>query len=248
MFGDYLINAKTKPKSSEEIDQLITGNQKLNEFLSGGFKRGLIYELQGQSLTGKSYFLNGLLYNNIPRERILFIDTNSSFCYDNLIGHKEYATFKTNIDHIENILDLKDLLNYFQELHRKAEIGSYSFIIIDSLSLIANKSSNKDDEIVKEFNNLILSVVSKFNVGFIYTSTCRLKDKILYDFKDLNIKTPLSKEMESNLLGNLIFLHDYTLYFVGGSYSFNLNGIKNRKYFIKIKKEKGHPIDILVEL
>jgi archaellum biogenesis ATPase FlaH len=181
MFGNYLTNAKTMFKSSTEIDYLITGNNKINEFLSGGFKRGLIYELQGQSLTGKSCFLNSLLYNNFSEGKILFIDTNSSFSYDNLMGHKDYATMKSKIDHIDNIFDFKDLLIYLQDLYTKEELKSYSFIIIDSLSLIANKFTNRDDDIVKEFNNLILSVVSKFNVGFIYTSTCRLKDKILYE-------------------------------------------------------------------
>ena len=101
---------------------------------------------------------------------------------------------------------------------------------------------------IKEFNNLVLSIVAKFNVGVIYTSTCRLKDKVMYDFVDLNIKTPLAKEMESNLHNNLIMLPDYTLFFIGGSYSFSLNGFKNRKYFIRIKQEKYHAIDILVEL
>lgn len=272
MFGNYLKNASNCLKASNN-QMLSTCNTSINNFLSGGFQRGKIYELQGPSLSGKSHFLksliennmninsNNIMNNNIPK--ILFIDTNSSFSIEKFektesnknipknLETPSLITINYNIKHIDHIFDFMELYHYLYSLYTKSQLHEVAFIFIDSLSLIANKLNlSKDDELIKEFNNLILSIVEKYTIGIIYTSSSyKTRDKVLYDFsKTEENKTLLFKETESNLHSNVIFLPDYSLFFMSQNYSYTLNAFKNRKYYVKIKKEKGHPVDQLFEL
>jgi hypothetical protein len=169
------------------------------------------------------------------------------------ITEKKFTTElpKDKIIHKDDIYDFHQFFSFLYSLYKSSEIKEYSFIIVDSLSLLANKFNlSKDDELIKEFNNLTISLVNKYNVGFIFTSTSyKLRDKTFYDFLNTQSeKTFQLKETESNLNSNIILLQDYTLYFMSGNYSFTINGFKNRKIMVKVKKEKGHPIDKLIEL
>ena len=158
---------------------------------------------------------------------------------------------RDKVIHKNDIYEFNQFFHFLYSLYKSSEIKEYSFIIIDSLSLIANKFSfDKEDDLFKEFNNLVISLVNKYNIGFIFTSSSyKIKDKILYDFSNTQgDKTHQLKETESNLNLNIILLQDYTLYFMTGNYSFTINGLKNRKNMVRVKKEKGYLIDKLFEL
>jgi len=208
-----------------------------------------------------------MLYYNLNKiiqstNKILFIDTNSSFStnYNETIDNGAHDITDRNftgellrdkVIHKNDIYEFNQLFIFLYSLYRSSEIKEYSFIIIDSLSLIANKFNlNKEDELFKEFNNIVISLVNKYNVGFIFTSTSfKIKNKIFYDFSNTQgEKTYQLKETESNLNPNIILLQDYTLYFMTGNYNFTINGFKTRKNMLRVKKEKGYPIDKLIEL
>jgi len=171
----------------------------------------------------------------------LFLDsTNSSV--------KNVSSEKIIYENVENFQEILCNLIKFESLIIKGEIR---YIVIDSLSIVANRitlNKNKDNEYINEMNTLIHKYVSEFNVGFIYISCCsRLKDKINYDMINPG-KYLISKENQSNHIPNLIPTKDYILTFSSNIWSFNEEGMKNRKYYVKIQRSNNSCNDQFIML
>jgi hypothetical protein len=272
IFGDYVKNINELYENSSDNKTLIkSNNEVINKFLSGGFHQGKIYELSGQSLSGKSYFINNLiLYNLNTSAKILFIDLSASSLNMKLknicegggninsnISNNSTNINKTNntgssskintidikLTHITHITEFKELYLYLKSI----QDDGYTYIFIDPLSFVLNRMLEKDDELIKEFNSLIIKLVKRYNIGLIYTTNVfKIKEKLLYDFTaNINYFT---KELDLPFPTNSMLMKDFTFTFYPMPFSYNKNGLRSRKIYLKIKKEKGVSEDIFIEI
>lgn len=215
--------------SSPSCDVLSSGNLDLDNFLSGGFKQGLIYELIGNSCTGKTYFLKKLLKYNIEsiNKKILIIDTSGSYTFFKQYKNIEYKEF----------FFLKDLFSYLSTFVYK----NYCYIIIDSLQILAPRWIDSDETFNKHFGNLILNLRDK-GIGIIYTNFSKKNSQIeLYNFNN-DKERFLLKNFESELQDNVIYIKDYVLNFHMKNYNY-LNNPENKIFYLRLQDEKKKIIE-----
>lgn len=218
-------------------------NEKLTNFLNGGFKSGKIYELVGHSLSGKSFFLNNLIKSNLEKHnlninnKVILFDTNYSYFNDQneAIIHKE-------------VVELGEIISFLNETIQLNQMKDIKFIVIDSLTIIASKLvlTKKENEIKTEFDKIIQFIVNKYGIGVLFT-TNPYKSKVRRIIHFTTFKEEQLRESESNLANNIILPVDYSLLFYVPHFSFRCHQTKNRKFMIKIKKEKYHSIDEVIE-
>jgi archaellum biogenesis ATPase FlaH len=246
-------------QQSKERFILHTGNEKLNNFLTGGFIQGNIYEITGASLSGKSYFLNKLIARNFHNlQKIIFFDLNDSF---NLkyICNKFSISKEKLLEKIEviKIIDFHSLVHALKEIFNSITNKNYvltqkiNFIFIDSLSLIANRMTldkSKDNDMQTEFNQILNSFMSQYKIGIIFT-TCpiKIKDKQFFDFCNPG-SSMILKESESSLAGAIVLPIDYSLSLINPRFNYRREGINCRKFLCKVKSEKIHPLEELIEI
>lgn len=252
-YYDSLYNILELEENNEE-DVLRSSLKDINLFLmNNGFQQGKVYELCGPSLSGKTYFINNLINNNINKyklkKKILFIDTNSNL----KINYQ--SKNNSNIIHINNCFDLKDLINLFSQPEIKYNkytksdniinddntynniksdfsefynLHDISFIIIDSFTVLSNKLSAKDIEDVRTWNNIIIKLINFYRIGIIFTSNVfKVKEKKYNDFTDN--KLIKIKEMETLLINGMWTTKHFVLQFSANDFSYSLNNLQNNK-------------------
>ncbi len=237
---------------------MYTGNEKLNNFLKGGFIPGNIYEITGASLSGKSYFLYKLISKNFNKiQKTIFFDINDSFKLKLLCD--QFSISKEKLyEKIEviKIIDFQGLIQSLKEIQISLTNTNnisqkINFIFIDSLSLIANRmiiDKSKDNDLQTEFNQILNILISEFKIGIIFTvCPVKIKDKQFFDFSCPG-SNMLLKESESSLAGAIVIPIDYSLCLINPRFNYRREGINCRKFFCKIKSEKIHPFEQLIEI
>jgi archaellum biogenesis ATPase FlaH len=261
LFEDFLKKNLLQETESDIIKTekflLVSKNNQINNFLNGGLHLGNIYELYGTSLSGKSFFINNLLKNNLHKlnkdQKIIFYDTNNSLTTKVKFFNPNNQLINNNSEisplvHIE-IYNFKELIKSLNDLLTKP--NEYAFIIIDSLSMIANKfyfDRKKDLDIQAEFSQIINTLAYRFKIGIIYTTnSMKTKEKEIFNFP-IPGTSIICKEYFQSLSHNIHMRVDYTLTFYLPYCNTKISSLKNMKYYLKIKGERQVSKETLIEL
>ena len=160
-----------------------TGLKELDKFLGGGIKEGLITSVSGQSATGKTQLIFQICVNALHNgKEILFQDTIGEFRPERLVEMMQLQKInsslldKIKVNRITNTAQQIDCLS-------KTSPGSYSLIIIDSVTdLFSFEYSKKEQSLEKyisfmKYMHNLSSIAIDGKIPIIVTNIVRTVNK-----------------------------------------------------------------------
>ncbi len=124
---------------TQEISKIQTGSYDLNNWLAGGYEKGIITLFYGPAASGKSNFvLLAACHNAKKEQKIIFIDTEGSFSIDRI----NQISGNLSEPILKNIIILKptsfqeqkkSFLKMYKEIDKSENIG---LIIVDSITML----------------------------------------------------------------------------------------------------------------
>ena len=160
-----------------------TGLKKLDQFLGGGIKDGLVTSISGQNATGKTQLAFqiclGALHNG---KEILFQDTTGEFRPERLVEMMQYM--KINSSLLDKI-KVNRVTNTAQQIKYllKTPLENYSLIVVDSVTdLFSFEYSKKEQSFEKNISFMkymhTLSIIAiEMKIPIIITNTVRSINK-----------------------------------------------------------------------
>ena len=127
-----------------------TGLKKLDQFLGGGIKEGLITDISGQSSTGKTQLTFQICINVLKNgKEVLFLDTTGEFRPERLVEMLKLRKLDPQL--IDKIM-VGRITNSFQQVKylSKMSIKNFSLIVIDNVTdLFSFEYSKKEQSLEK---------------------------------------------------------------------------------------------------
>ena len=127
------------------IQMIPTGLQKLDEFLSGGIRSGIIVDIFGGAGTGKTQLLLQLSINSIKKGgRVLYLDTTGEFRPERILEIQKYT--KTNNDFLQQIT-VSRLTNTSEQIKsiKNIQKNDFSLIVIDNITDLFSYEYKKNE-------------------------------------------------------------------------------------------------------
>ena len=176
------------------------GSKKIDRFLLGGIRSGVLTDIFGESSSGKSQFCFSLCANILKNHKldIIFVDTNGTFRPERII---EIIGDQNNISILDSIKYIRPF-TFFQQNESLIKIEEIrpKVVIVDSIaSLIAVEYDLMSRSLVfmKYLHKLSLLAI-KYNIAVIFTNTIRNN---INQIKNGETKQDTGKEfMESTLM------------------------------------------------
>jgi len=160
-----------------------TGLKELDNFLGGGIKDGLITSISGQSATGKTQLIFQICVNALHNgKEILFQDTIGEFRPERLVEMMQLQKInsslldKIKVNRITNTAQQIDCLS-------KTSPGSYSLIIIDSVTDLFSFEYSKNEQSLEKhisfmkYMHSLSSIAINRKIPIIVTNIVRTIDK-----------------------------------------------------------------------
>ena len=130
-----------------------TGLKELDRFLGGGIKEGLVTSISGQSATGKTQLTLQICLHAIHNgKEVLLQDTTGEFRPERLVEMMELQKINPSL---LNKIKVGRITNTAQQIKylSKIPLGSYSLIIIDSVTdLFSFEYSKKEQSLEKHIS------------------------------------------------------------------------------------------------
>ena len=238
---EYDLSEYMKLKANSSSLMLLHYNQELNNFINGGITHGFHYAFYGNSLSGKTYFLEKLIMKNlenliINKAKILIISTNGGFSYTK-IKKSCNRKFSNNINDVIDIIRFRTDNEVFRFLLllNKTENLPYSFIFLDNVNKLLDKKNVNLNTLSTNIKNInknkkigVVSIIYKE-----YNTRVEIKD-----FKNLICSDNL----------NAIIQFDFQFNFFNLDINLRFFNMKRRKYFIKICNNNGMKVLIFIFL
>jgi len=160
-----------------------TGLKKLDQFLGGGIKEGLVTSISGQSATGKTQLTFQICLNALHSGKdILFQDTTGEFRPERLVEMMQLQ--KINPSLLDKI-KVSRITNTAQQIQcfSKTPPKNYSLIIVDSITdLFSFEYSKKEQSLEKHISFMkymhnLSSIATNRKIPIIVTNIVRTIDK-----------------------------------------------------------------------
>ena len=184
---------------------VLTGLQKLDEFLSGGIPDGVIVDIFGGHGTGKTQLLLQLSINSIKNGgNVLYLDTTGGFRPERILEIQKQSNKQINF--LEQIT-VSRITNTSEQIKsiKNFESNNFSLIVIDNITDLFSYEYKRDESIFEK-NSLFIKYMhelSKFaitkKIPIIVTNMIRtIDDKEVENMKSAidpftHIKIQLSK-------------------------------------------------------
>ena len=127
-----------------------TGLKKLDQFLGGGIKEGLITDISGQNSTGKTQLVFQICINALKNgKEILFQDTTGEFRPERLVEMLELQKLdRSLLDKIK----VGRITNSFQQIEYLSKISTknFSLIIIDNATDLFSFEYSKNEQVFEK--------------------------------------------------------------------------------------------------
>ena len=160
-----------------------TGLKKLDQFLGGGIKEGLITDISGQSSTGKTQLTLQICLNALKNQKeILFQDTTGEFRPERLVEIMQSQ--RMNISLLDKI-KVGRITNTAEQIQYLSKIStnSFSLIVIDNVTdLFSFEYSKKEQSLEKhisfmKYMHSLSSIAINRKIPIIVTNIVRTINK-----------------------------------------------------------------------
>ena len=127
-----------------------TGLKKLDQFLGGGIKEGLITSISGQSATGKTQLAFQICLNALDNEKeILFCDTTGEFRPERLVEMMQYQKINPLLLDKIKVNRVTNTIEQIQSIS-KATLENYSLLIIDNVTDLFSFEYSKKEQFLEK--------------------------------------------------------------------------------------------------
>ena len=160
-----------------------TGLKKLDQFLGGGIKEGLVTSISGQSATGKTQLSFQIILNALHNgKEILFQDTTGKFRPERLVQMMQLQKINPSLLDTVKVSRITNTAQQIKYLS-KTSLKSYSLIIVDHITdLFSFEYSKKEQSLEKhisfmKYMHSLSSIAINRKIPIIVTNIVRTIDK-----------------------------------------------------------------------
>tara|TARA_B100001765_G_scaffold114644_1_gene71377 strand:+ start:455 stop:1099 length:645 start_codon:yes stop_codon:yes gene_type:complete len=209
-----------------------TGLKKLDQFLGGGIKEGLITDISGQSSTGKTQLTFQICINVLKNgKEVLFLDTTGEFRPERLV---EMLKLRKLDPQLIDKIKVGRITNSFQQVKylSKMSIKNFSLIVIDNVTdLFSFEYSKKEQSLEKylafmKYMQNLTSIAINAKIPIIVTNIIRtFKGHEEENFeKSIGMFTHIKLRLKKNTNG---FLCQVVSPFINKKFQYNItsNGL-----------------------
>jgi len=126
------------PLEQQTPEKVMTGSHDINQWLGGGYEKGVITLFYGPSASGKSNFATLATCHNAKKDKkILFIDTEGSISLDriNQITHGLPEFVLKNIIILKPI-NFEEQKKAFSQIYKRLKSDNIGMIVVDSITML----------------------------------------------------------------------------------------------------------------
>jgi len=184
-----------------------TGIKKLDQFLGGGIKNGMITDIFGANGSGKTQLamqisINSLLHGG----QVLFQDTTGEFRPERMLEIIKAKKMNSNLLNKIKVSRITNTSEQIQDISKIRESNSFSLVIIDNISALFSFEYSKEEQtleknilFMKYMRDLSLTAIQN-KIPIVITNVTRNIDNLEIDNLEKSIsmfthlKIRLSKE------------------------------------------------------
>lgn len=138
-------------------EKISTGSYDLNDWLNGGYEKGIVTMVVGPAGSGKSNFSILAACSRARKEKVIFIDTEGGFSSERvhqIVGEENYERILENIL-LLNPTNFSEQKECFSKLLKNVKENQIGLIVVDSIAMLYRLElgdSSDDEEKIKEVN------------------------------------------------------------------------------------------------
>lgn len=194
------------------MDRVSTGSYDLNEWLSGGYEKGIVTMVVGPAGAGKTNFSTLSACSMARNKKVVFIDTEGGFSPDRvrqIVGSENSERILQNIL-LLNPTTFDEQMESFEKLLEYVKGSEIGLVVVDSIVMlyrleIGDALQSEDENRVQEVNRAVakqmrtlVELSRKKNIPVIVTN--QVYNSFL-SFEELRE----GKEKETNIVGGDLF-------------------------------------------
>jgi len=172
---------KSNIESSEKIS---TGSFDLNDWLNGGYEKGVVTMIVGPPGSGKSNFGILAACSKARDEKVIFIDSEGGFSSERIkqiVGEENYEKILENIL-LLNPTNFSEQKNCFSKLLKNVKENQIGLIIVDSMAMLyrlelGDAVQGENEDSIREVNRdvarqmrILVEISRKQNIPILITN------------------------------------------------------------------------------
>ena len=145
----------------ENPEKISTGSYDFNDFLEGGYEKGIVSMIVGGPGSGKTNFAILVACSVARTSKVIFIDTEGGFSVERVrqIVGENYDTILKNI-FLLNPVDFKEQRDNFNSLNQYLKSGDVGLVVVDSMAMqyrieLGEAVQSEDGDKIKNVNREI---------------------------------------------------------------------------------------------
>lgn len=194
------------------MEKISTGSFDLNDWLHGGYEKGIVTMVVGPAGSGKTNFSVLVACSQAKEKKVIFIDTEGGFSSDRIkqiVGENNFEKILTNIL-LLNPTNFQEQKNCFSKLLDHLKEGQVGLIVVDSMAMLyrlelGDAIQSNEDERVQEVNRdvarqmrTLVEISRKQEIPILITNQVYSGFVSEEDWKN-------GKEKEMNIVGGDLF-------------------------------------------
>lgn len=184
-----------------------TSIKKLDQFLNGGIKEGIILDIFGANATGKTQLVMQICVNALQdSKQVLFQDTTGEFRPERMLEIMKFRDMNSNLLDKVTVGRITNTSEQIQYLSKIKKIESYSLIIVDNVTDLFSFEYSSGKNFLEK-NILFMNYMHKLSLTALYykipiviTNMIRKKDNL--DVENLDKSISMFTHMKIKLRKN----------------------------------------------
>jgi DNA repair protein RadB len=167
----------------EETEKISTGSFDFNDFLRGGYEKGVVSMIVGGPGTGKTNFAILASCSIARQDKVIFIDTEGGFSVERVkqIVGEGFEKILRNI-FLLNPVDFREQRNNFNSLNQYLKAGDVGLVVVDSMAMqyrieLGEAIQSDDQEKIRQVNReiakqmkVLVEIARKKNIPVLITN------------------------------------------------------------------------------
>jgi len=143
----------------EQVEKISTGSFDFNDWLEGGYEKGIVTMVVGPPGSGKSNLGILAACSMARKEKVIFVDSEGGFSVERIkqiVGDENYERILENIL-LLNPTNFSEQKNSFSKLLKNVKENQIGLIVVDSMAMLyrlelGDAVQEENEEMIREVN------------------------------------------------------------------------------------------------